>query len=65
MQNHPQGRAPDYTSACLVMGLVNLLWVLIAIWAWKGLSAVLIVGLLLHLAIQRLEQRTARVRAQS
>ncbi|WP_306152825.1 hypothetical protein [Roseovarius sp. MMSF_3281] len=36
--------APDYTNAALVMGLVNLLWVFIVLWAAFGLPAVLAAG---------------------
>jgi hypothetical protein len=33
--------APDYTNAALVMGLVNLLWVFMVLWANFGLPVVL------------------------
>ena len=36
--------APDYTNAALVMGLVNLLWVFMVLWATFGLIAVLAAG---------------------
>ena len=36
--------APNYTNAALVMGLVNLLWVLGVIWAMFGLPTVLAIG---------------------
>ena len=36
--------APDYTNAALVMGLVNLLWVFMVLWAAFGLTAVLAAG---------------------
>jgi len=60
MRDRPISRAPDYTNASLVMGLVNLLWILGAIWAMFGLPAVLLTGLALDRAITR----TARRRAQ-
>ena len=33
--------APNYTNAALVMGLVNLLWVFMVLWASFGLPTVL------------------------
>lgn len=46
--------APDYTNAALAMGLVNLLWVFMILWALFGLPAVLVAGLLLDRMIARL-----------
>lgn len=54
MRNHPTGKAPNYTNAALVMGLVNLLWVFGVIWALFGLPVVLIIGAVLDAAITRL-----------
>ncbi|SLN38708.1 hypothetical protein PEL8287_01881 [Roseovarius litorisediminis] len=39
--------APNYTNAALVMGLVNLIWIFMVIWATLGLPAVLITGYIL------------------
>lgn len=39
--------APNYTNAALVMGAVNLLWVLMVIWATLGFIAVLVTGFVL------------------
>ncbi|WP_319826234.1 hypothetical protein [Thalassovita sp.] len=48
--------APDYTTAALVMGLVNLLWVLVVVWAYSGLPGVLIAGVALNMLINRLDR---------
>ena len=49
--------APNYTNAALVMGLVNLLWIFMVIWAVFGLPVVLAVSYALNLLIRRLGQR--------
>ncbi|MDO6732434.1 hypothetical protein Q4577_20590 [Marinovum sp. 2_MG-2023] len=51
------GRAPDYTTACVVMFGVNLGWILIALLASFGLAAVLLAGVALNLWINRLARR--------
>ncbi len=51
------GSAPNYTSACIVMFGVNLAWIMLALLAAVGLSAVLITGLGLHYWIKWLETR--------
>jgi hypothetical protein len=48
--------APDYTNAALVMGFVNLLWVFGVIWVLFGLPAVMAVGWVLNLGINRLRR---------
>ncbi len=50
--------APNYTNAALVMGLVNLLWVFMVIWAHLGLLAVIATGY----ALDKLISRIARAR---
>jgi len=45
--------APNYTNAALVMGLVNLVWVFMVIWAKLGLLAVLATGYVLNKLINR------------
>lgn len=57
MNRSPLGRAPDYTNAALVMGLVNLSWILVALWAVWGWSAVVLAALALNWAIDRLDRR--------
>jgi hypothetical protein len=49
--------APDYTSAALVMGLVNLLWIFFVLRAVFGLWAVLVAGVVLDKAISRIGRR--------
>ncbi len=46
--------APNYTNAALAMGLVNLLWIFIALWMAFGLPVVIAVGYGLNLLITRL-----------
>jgi len=36
--------APNYTTPALVMGAVNLLWMLMVVWAVFGFAAVLAAG---------------------
>lgn len=50
-------RVENYTTAALVTGLLNLLWVLMVIWALWGFPAVLLVALILNYAITWLERR--------
>ena len=47
----------NYTNVVLVMGLVNLLWVLIAIWAVWGLAAALLTALIVNHLITLLDRR--------
>ncbi|MEI4197538.1 hypothetical protein [Roseovarius sp. E0-M6] len=49
--------APNYTSAALVMGLVNLLWIFGVIWAVFGLPVVVAVGIVLNRVITWLAHR--------
>ena len=53
----PVSRVEDYTSTCLVMGFVNLLWIFGVLWATIGWSAVLPVALGLKWAIDWLDHR--------
>ena len=46
--------APNYTNAALVMGLVNLLWIFMVLWAAFGFPVVLLVGFVLDKVISRL-----------
>lgn len=48
--------APNYTNAALVMGLVNLVWVFMVIWAQLGLLAVIATGYVLDKLISRIER---------
>ena len=52
--------APNYTTAALVMGAVNLLWMLMVIWAVFGFVAVLGAGYALdRLIVWRARHRQA------
>jgi hypothetical protein len=54
MDDHPIGRAPNYTSACIVMFGVNIAWLLVAIWAVWGLIAAVFLGIGVNHLIERL-----------
>ena len=60
MRGKPQGRAPDYTAAALVMGGVNLTWIFMVLWALFGFWSVLLAGAVLNAAINRLQMRLSR-----
>ncbi|WP_299406080.1 hypothetical protein [uncultured Roseobacter sp.] len=45
MENRKIGRAPNYTSACIVMFGVNLTWVLLFLFALWGLVVAVFVAL--------------------
>ncbi len=47
-------KAPDYTNAALIMGLVNLLWLFALLWALFGLPTVLAAAYGLDLLIRRI-----------
>ncbi len=49
-------RVENYTNAALIMGLVNLFWVLTAIWVNWGLGALLLTALLLNYLITLLDR---------
>ncbi len=49
-------RVENYTNAALIMGLVNLFWVLTAIWVNWGLGALLLTALLLNHLITLLDR---------
>lgn len=52
--------APDYTGATLVMGFVNLMWVMLLVWASLGWPAVLVLAVFLDYLITRLDHRRRR-----
>lgn len=56
----PRRRAPDYTNAALAMGLVNLLWMMFAVWAAFGFVWVLLAAGALNLLITRLGRTRRR-----
>ena len=51
--------APNYTNAALIMGLVNLLWIFMALWMVFGFPVVIAVGYGLNLLITRLSRANA------
>ena len=55
MQNRPVTKAPNYTSAALIMGFVNLLWILGVIMVTLGFPAMLLTALGLHILLNRWE----------
>lgn len=59
MQHQHPKRVEDYTTANLILILVNLLWILGVIWANFGLLAVVLTGWFLNHMITRLEQYRA------
>ena len=56
--NQHQGRAPNFTQACVFMFAVNLIWVLLAIWAVWGILAVIACGWIVNRAVSYLAART-------
>lgn len=46
--------APDFTNAALIMGLINLLWIFVVLWAAFGLWIVLLAGFALDKLISRI-----------
>ncbi|KEJ89204.1 hypothetical protein [Sulfitobacter donghicola] len=42
--SRPQGSAPNFTKACIVMFGVNITWIFMAIWSIWGLIAVACTG---------------------
>ncbi|WP_428515489.1 hypothetical protein [Roseovarius sp.] len=59
MRRGQMPEAPNYTNAALVMGLVNLLWVFMALWMMFGLPVVMAVGYGLNLLITRFSRSNA------
>jgi len=53
VNNRPEGRAPNYTNACIAMFGVNIAWVLVLIWAVWGLIAALLLALALSHVMER------------
>lgn len=57
MDKHRLGRAPNYTSACIVMFGVNLTWVLLFLLAIWGLVAAVFLGLAVNRWLDWLDHR--------
>lgn len=49
--------APNYTTPALIMGGVNLFWILMVIWVAYGMLAVLTLGFALERTIHWLSRR--------
>lgn len=62
MQDHPT-RVENYTNTCLVMGLINLMWIMVVLWAWKGFLAALLLAAGVHRWITWLDRRLERTRS--
>ncbi len=60
MRDGPRKKAPDYTDAALVMGLVNLVWIFFMLWAVFGFWSILLAGAGLNALISRLALRLSR-----
>jgi len=57
MEKHSLGRAPNFTTACIVMFGVNLAWILVAVFAVYGLLGALCLCLLVNHWVAWLEHR--------
>lgn len=60
MHRRERKKAPDYTDATLVTGLMLLIYVFFVLWAAFGFWSVPAAGLALNLAIGRLAARRSR-----
>ena len=56
MRRDDTSSAPDFTNAALIMGLVNLVWIFMALWAVFGFWMVLGVGFVLDKLIRRIQK---------
>lgn len=54
MRRDDISEAPNYTNAALVMGVVNLIWIFIFLWAVFGFHIVLATGWAINWLITRL-----------
>lgn len=54
MRDHDDiGTAPNYSTPALIMGWVNLMWILMVIWAEFGFVAALLLTAILNHALAR------------
>ncbi|MEL7126372.1 MAG: hypothetical protein AAF822_01280 [Pseudomonadota bacterium] len=65
MDDQVQGKAPNYTNACIVMFGVNITWILVAIWAIWGLIAAMLLALGVHHLMDRVRVWAAARQAAS
>ena len=61
MNDRKIGRAPDFTSACVVMFGVNLGWIFLFLFAVYGLFAAVFLALAVNHWVNWLEQRKREV----
>ena len=57
MDGHKLGRAPNFTTACIVMFGVNLAWVMLLLFAVYGLVAAVFIGLVVNHWLNWLDHR--------
>lgn len=57
MRRSVMSEAPNYTNAALIMGGINLFWIMTVIWALYGFLAVLALGYGLDKLISRLRRK--------
>lgn len=57
MPTPPRGPAPNYTTAALVMGFVNLMVWLLVVWSILGYGAALLAAGAAHLIVGRRRQQ--------
>lgn len=60
MRGRSLGEAPNYTNAALIMGFVNLLWMLGVVLVTLGLPAVMVAGVALNALINRIARSNER-----
>lgn len=60
MKGRTVAKAPNYTSAALVMGFVNLLWMLGVVLVAFGFPALLLTALALNMLLARWERSYQR-----
>ncbi|GAA6179958.1 hypothetical protein NBRC116594_13960 [Shimia sp. NS0008-38b] len=56
--SRPVQPVQDYTTACLIMAFVNLLWVFVLIYVLWGLPSVMVLSVVLNAGIDRCTHRT-------
>lgn len=62
MDGQKLGRAPNFTTACIVMFGVNLAWIMLLLFALYGLAVVVFTGLVVNHWLNWLEERRRRQR---
>lgn len=57
MRRSMMREAPNYTNAALIMGGLNLFWIMMVIWVAYGMLAVLALGFVIDRCIRWLSHR--------